>query len=146
MTNQPQPGSLIDTNLTGTERVAIDTGGAYSAVTTTAAILQLAALIGILNAKLTSPSISNPLFTGTIDGVNLLLTGTAVINGTLTVGIAIETVPTTFANLPIIPASYGARAFITDSTTGQFGAIVSGGGDYRVPVYWDNGPSVWRVG
>ena len=130
-------GNILISKLTGKEIIPIDDGGGGDTHTTISTILALFS---------GGVPVNNPVFTGTIDGVNLLLTGTAVIDGTLTVGTAIVMVPTTFVNLPIIPTGYSARAFITDGTTGQFGAIVSGGGDYRVPVYWDNGPSVWRVG
>ncbi|MGH7075945.1 MAG: hypothetical protein ACREFD_17345, partial [Stellaceae bacterium] len=60
---------------------------------------------------------------------------------------AYRAVPTTVAALP---TGYdGARHFVTDSTvaaSGNFGAAVSGGGSYHVPVYYDGGTSAWRIG
>jgi hypothetical protein len=44
-------------------------------------------------------------------------------------------------------SSVGARAFVSDSNvvaSGNFGAIVSGGGTNNVPVYYDG--TNWRIG
>jgi hypothetical protein len=45
---------------------------------------------------------------------------------------------------PIEVATIGDRAFVTDSTTGTFADPPSGGGNIRVPVYFDG--AVWRIG
>ena len=49
-----------------------------------------------------------------------------------------------------LPAGYaGAQSFVTDSTVvaaGNFGAAVSGGGVNHVPVYYDDGALIWRIG
>jgi hypothetical protein len=52
------------------------------------------------------------------------------------------TTPLTVGQLPISPQ--GTRAMVTDSTTNVFGAIVSGGGTYVVPVFFDG--AFWRCG
>jgi hypothetical protein len=51
------------------------------------------------------------------------------------------TTPLTVGQLPISPQ--GTRAVVTDSTTITFYAIVSGGGTYVVPVFFDG--TNWRV-
>ena len=54
----------------------------------------------------------------------------------------------TFSTLPATPHD-GNRAYITDSTAaaiGNFGASVSGGGTNHVPIYYDGGSSLWRIG
>jgi uncharacterized membrane protein YjjP (DUF1212 family) len=57
----------------------------------------------------------------------------------------VKTTPVTFANLPTAAtAGAGARAFISDGTSGTFGAAAAGGGSAVVPV-WSNGTS-WYVG
>jgi len=38
----------------------------------------------------------------------------------------------------------GQSGFITDGTTGTFGATGAGGGAVKVPVYFDG--TIWRVG
>jgi hypothetical protein len=53
------------------------------------------------------------------------------------------------ASLPATPAFDGMRYFVNNSSvaaSGNFGAIVAGGGTNHVPVYWDDGASVWRIG
>lgn len=55
--------------------------------------------------------------------------------------------PVTVSTLPA--AVDGDRNFVTDSSvaaSGNFGAIVAGGGTNHVPVYFDGGTSNWRIG
>lgn len=55
--------------------------------------------------------------------------------------------PVTVANLPSVAASPGARCTVSDSTvaaSGNFGAVVTGGGANTVPVYSDG--TNWRIG
>ena len=63
-------------------------------------------------------------------------------DGTITAP-TIRTPPFVFAALPG-PGEAGRRLFITDCATATFGAIVSGGGTNKVPIY-DDGVN-WRVG
>jgi len=52
---------------------------------------------------------------------------------------------TTVSSLPTVTVP--TRAFVTDSTvamSGNFGAIVAGGGANTVPVIWDG--ANWRIG
>lgn len=58
---------------------------------------------------------------------------------------SVQTQPATFAQLPsAATAGAGARAFVTDSNTAVFAAVVAGGGANAVPVYSDG--SDWLVG
>lgn len=57
--------------------------------------------------------------------------------------VPIKTPVYTFATIPA-GAEEGWRAFVTDSITATFGAVVAGGGTNRVPVYYSAG--AWRVG
>ena len=53
----------------------------------------------------------------------------------------------TVATLPVPGAP--ARAFVSDSSVAastHFGAAVAGGGANVVPVYWDSGGLLWRIG
>lgn len=52
------------------------------------------------------------------------------------------TTPLTVGQLPVSPQ--GTRAFVTDSMSGSFGVIASGGGTNAVPVFF-NGTN-WIVG
>lgn len=57
----------------------------------------------------------------------------------------VSTTPVTYANLPsAVSAGAGARAFISDGTSGNFGVLAAGGGSAVVPV-WSNG-TAWYVG
>jgi hypothetical protein len=52
----------------------------------------------------------------------------------------------TVASLPASPTT-GQRSFVTNSSvaaSGNFGAVVAGGGANAVPVYWDG--ANWRIG
>ena len=54
----------------------------------------------------------------------------------------------TFAKLPPNPTD-GQRDYIIDGSVvaaGNFGTAAAGGGANRLPVYWDNGTTTWRVG
>jgi hypothetical protein len=51
----------------------------------------------------------------------------------------------TFDNLPSpVTAGAGARAFVTDSSTATFNAVIAGGGVNSVPCFSDG--TQWRVG
>jgi hypothetical protein len=52
------------------------------------------------------------------------------------------TTPLAVGQLPVSPQ--GTRAIVTDSTTSDFYAVVSGGGTLVVPVFYDG--AAWRVG
>jgi hypothetical protein len=58
---------------------------------------------------------------------------------------AIRSIPVTVATLPASPVD-GMRAFVTDATHSTFAAAVAGSGASHVPVYYDGGSSVWRIG
>lgn len=60
------------------------------------------------------------------------------------VATTVQTLPSTFAQLPNAVGNTGARAFITDGSTTTFAATVAGGGSNKVPVYSDG--VVWKVG
>lgn len=61
------------------------------------------------------------------------------------VAATIQTQPVTFGQLPNpTVAGTGTRAFVTDSNTATFAAVVAGGGANAVPVYSDGAD--WRVG
>lgn len=40
----------------------------------------------------------------------------------------------------------GQRAIVSDATATTFASIVAGSGANTVPVYWDAGAAVWRIG
>lgn len=50
---------------------------------------------------------------------------------------------TTVAGLPVSPV-LGQRGFVTDSTSGNFIGSVTGGGTYKVPVFFDG--TSWLIG
>lgn len=61
---------------------------------------------------------------------------------------SVMTYPSNVGNLPSGPAD-GLRAFVNDATlpiSNSAGANVVGGGSYHVPVYYDGGVSMWRIG
>jgi len=88
------------------------------------------------------------------DRANSTLTGTnlatishfdAVTVVGATVSATVRTTPVLFAALPsAATAGAGTRAYVTNSTTTVFAAVVAGGGANSVPVYSDG--TSWRVG
>lgn len=61
------------------------------------------------------------------------------------VAATVQTQPSTFSQLPNpTVAGAGTRAFVTDSNTAVFAAVVAGGGANAIPVYSDGAD--WRVG
>ena len=52
------------------------------------------------------------------------------------------TTPLAVGQLP--PSPQGTRAIVTDSTTTSYYAVVSGGGTFVVPVFFDG--TNWRIG
>jgi hypothetical protein len=64
-----------------------------------------------------------------------------------TTALSFKTTPIAVASLPAAGSSTGARTFVNNSSvvaSGNFGAIVAGGGANTVPVYSDG--TNWRIG
>jgi len=56
----------------------------------------------------------------------------------------VQTIPTTYVQLPNPVGIAGTRAFITDGSTATFNATVAGGGANIVPIFSDG--TNWKVG
>jgi hypothetical protein len=61
-------------------------------------------------------------------------------------GVKAGSISTSTGLVAALPANapMGTRDFVTDATTGTFGAALVGGGALKVPVYSDG--TAWKVG
>lgn len=93
------------------------------------------------NATSSSATVSNEITLGDTNISKLRVPGLSLTAGTKWINVSESTV----AGLAsAATAGSGARAFVTDSNSTTFAAIVAGGGSNRVPVYSDG--TNWRIG